>query len=68
MDNMRMSAELEEQLETVIRNQKFGAIVRCADLPITYSMIYAELYEGTRIFAVRKKVDQLDQVSVSWKR
>lgn len=66
MDDLQLTTEQEAQLMTFVKNQPHGTIVRCSDAPQTLSMICFEKYVGQQITAVRKQVDQLDQVTVWW--
>ena len=66
----RLSAEIESiiinRLVALPLRGKFGCIMRCEDHPEFYALTAFVDYEGVQVWAMRKRVDELDQVTVAW--
>lgn len=63
-----LSPELERLLIGHISRRSSGEIVRIDNFPQLRSLLPFVTYGGDQVFATRKRVDQLDQVTVTWKR
>ena len=61
----RLTAAEETLLIGLLGTQPNGTIIRVSDYPSLGWMIVNETYEGKSVWATRRKVDQLDQVTIT---
>jgi hypothetical protein len=64
----RLPGEIERLIVGYISRRSTGEIVRVEDISQLRSLTPFVTYEGDQVLATRKRVDQLDQVTVTWKR
>ncbi len=61
---LRLSAEQEAIALSLVARCHNGLIVRASEYPIFRSMFPTETYHGNGVCAVRRQVDELDNVTI----
>lgn len=67
MEDLELNPQQIQKYKELLSGQPNGTIVKVSDAPEFCTMICFEKYIADGIAAVRKQIDQLDQVTI-WRR